>query len=457
MQLIEGDLFADFPTLRLVIPHGGGAVPYHWGRFRGLAIAMNKPPLEEHVLDNVFFDTCVYHQPGIDLLLKVIPIRNILFASEMVGAVRDIDPCTGHHFDDTRRYLDDADLDDDDRQAVQQDNALAVYPRLSSIDREGTDMTEKTVGWLDWYQNPSTPHFTLPPGTVDAHCHVFGPAARFPFAAGTQIHARVTRARTQLFAPARPFGHQPERGRAGHLPRRRQQRDARRRPIRRRPGARHRHRPSRTSPMPSCAELDDAGVRGVRFNFLKRLVDTSPEEDLAAIARQGRPAWLARRHLFRGRRSAPTSKASSPPCPPRWSSTTWAAPTSPSRSTGRSSVASCASSTRNDVWVKVSCPERLSVTGPAALNGERHAYTDVVPFGRRVIEEFPDAVLWGTDWPHPNLTDHMPDDGLLVDHIPQIARHRRTPAQAAGDQSDAPVLAGRSGVNVPGAATRFRE
>jgi 2-pyrone-4,6-dicarboxylate lactonase len=75
----------------------------------------------------------------------------------------------------------------------------------------------------------------------------------------------------------------------------------------------------------------------------------------------------------------------------------------------------------NDVWVKVSCPERLSISGPSALDGEQHAYTDAVPFGRRVIEEFPDRVLWGTDWPHPNLTGHMPDDGLLVDYIPRVA------------------------------------
>jgi 2-pyrone-4,6-dicarboxylate lactonase len=74
-----------------------------------------------------------------------------------------------------------------------------------------------------------------------------------------------------------------------------------------------------------------------------------------------------------------------------------------------------------NVWSKVSCPERLSVTGPKALNGEQAAYQDVVPFARRVVEEFPDRVLWGTDWPHPNLKDHMPDDGLLVDFIPQIA------------------------------------
>jgi hypothetical protein len=88
----QGDLFKDFPTLKFLIPHGGGAVPYHWGRFRGLAQEMKKPLLTEHLLNNIFFDTCVYHQPGIDLLTKVIPVKNVLFASEMIGAVRGIDP-----------------------------------------------------------------------------------------------------------------------------------------------------------------------------------------------------------------------------------------------------------------------------------------------------------------------------------------------------------------------------
>lgn len=133
MQLIQGDLFTDFPTLRLVIPHGGGAAPYHWGRFRGLAMALKKPPLEEHILGNVFFDTCVYHQPGIDLLLDVIPIDNILFASEMIGAVRDIDPCSGHHFDDTHRYLEHTNLSEDDKAAIREDNARRVYPRLDNV------------------------------------------------------------------------------------------------------------------------------------------------------------------------------------------------------------------------------------------------------------------------------------------------------------------------------------
>jgi len=106
MQFIAGDIFKDFPTLKFIIPHGGGAVPYHWGRYRGLAQDMGKPPLKELLLDNVFFDTCVYHQPGIDLLLKVVPAENILFASEMVSAVRGIDPESGHHYDDTKRYID---------------------------------------------------------------------------------------------------------------------------------------------------------------------------------------------------------------------------------------------------------------------------------------------------------------------------------------------------------------
>ncbi|WP_024888916.1 amidohydrolase family protein [Luteimonas huabeiensis] len=132
MQFLQGDLFKDFPTLRFVIPHGGGAVPYHWGRFRGLADMLGKPSLDEHLMRNVFFDTCVYHQPGIDLLFEVIDIDNILFGSEMVGAVRGIDPLTGHHFDDTKRYIDALDISDEDRRKVYEGNARRVYPRLDA-------------------------------------------------------------------------------------------------------------------------------------------------------------------------------------------------------------------------------------------------------------------------------------------------------------------------------------
>ena len=129
MQFLTSNLFSDFPTLRFVIPHGGGAVPYHWGRYRGLAQDLRRPPLPELLLNNVFFDTCVYHQAGIDLLLKVIPADNILFASEMVGAVRGIDPETGHPFDDTRRYIDSAALSAADKLKIFERNARKVYPR----------------------------------------------------------------------------------------------------------------------------------------------------------------------------------------------------------------------------------------------------------------------------------------------------------------------------------------
>ena len=133
MQFIEGDLFGEFPTLRFIIPHGGGAVPYHWGRYRGLADMLKRPPLEEHVMKNVFFDTCVYHQPGIDLLVRVIDIGNILFGSEMVGAVRGIDPRTGHYFDDTKRYIDALSVSSAQKERIYEKNARRVFPRLDAL------------------------------------------------------------------------------------------------------------------------------------------------------------------------------------------------------------------------------------------------------------------------------------------------------------------------------------
>jgi 4-oxalmesaconate hydratase len=133
MQFLTSDLFKDFPVLRFVIPHGGGAVPYHWGRYRGLAQDMKRPPLKELLLKNVYFDTCVYHQPGIDLMLKVIPPENILFASEMVGAVRGIDPETGQYYDDTKRYIQASSLGAAEKQKIFEGNARRVYPRWKPV------------------------------------------------------------------------------------------------------------------------------------------------------------------------------------------------------------------------------------------------------------------------------------------------------------------------------------
>jgi 4-oxalmesaconate hydratase len=130
MQLMQSQVMRDFPTIKFIIPHGGGAVPYHWGRFRGLADMLKLPRLDELVMNNVYFDTCVYHQPGVDLLLKVIPNKNILFASEMIGAVRGIDPETGHHFDDTKRYIDGSAASAAEKANIFEHNIRRVFSRL---------------------------------------------------------------------------------------------------------------------------------------------------------------------------------------------------------------------------------------------------------------------------------------------------------------------------------------
>jgi len=135
MQFFLADLFEQFPTLRFVIPHGGGAVPYHWGRYRGLATRLERPAPEE-LLRNVSFDTCVYHQAGIDLLGHVIPPESVLFASEMLGAVRGTNPETGSGWDDTKRYVDALDLPAPAKELIYELNARRVYPRLDGRLRE---------------------------------------------------------------------------------------------------------------------------------------------------------------------------------------------------------------------------------------------------------------------------------------------------------------------------------
>jgi 4-oxalmesaconate hydratase len=106
-------------------------VPYHWGRYRGIAQDAGRPPIEE-LLNNVFFDTCVYHYPGVKLLFDVIGPDNVIFASEMIGAVKGIDPRTGHYYDDTKRYVDAIpNLSEGDRAKIYELNALRVYPRLA--------------------------------------------------------------------------------------------------------------------------------------------------------------------------------------------------------------------------------------------------------------------------------------------------------------------------------------
>ncbi|MFJ6688396.1 amidohydrolase family protein [Streptomyces sp. NPDC091294] len=131
MQLCQSDLFKEFPDLRLILPHGGGAVPYHWARFQGVMQDQGRGDLLDVIGDNIYFDTCVYGQRGMQLLVDTVPSANLLFASEMIGAVRGVDPSTGRRYDDTRSLLDAAGgLPLPARAAIASGNALRVFPRL---------------------------------------------------------------------------------------------------------------------------------------------------------------------------------------------------------------------------------------------------------------------------------------------------------------------------------------
>jgi 4-oxalmesaconate hydratase len=130
--IVNPEVFKEFPTIKFIIPHGGGAVPFHWGRYRGLALDMGRGEIEDFILPNVYFDTCVYHQLGMEALLKIVPLDNLLFGSEMVGAVRGIDPRSGHYFDDTKRYVDACDwLTEPQRAQLYEGNTRKVFTRFS--------------------------------------------------------------------------------------------------------------------------------------------------------------------------------------------------------------------------------------------------------------------------------------------------------------------------------------
>jgi 2-pyrone-4,6-dicarboxylate lactonase len=276
----------------------------------------------------------------------------------------------------------------------------------------------KTPGWLDWYSNPSKPRFQLPAGAVDAHCHVFGPGAEFPFAPERK-YTPCDGGKEELFALRDHLGvsrnvivqatcHGADNSAMVDAV---QSSGGRARGV------------ATVRPDISEAELrrlDQAGVRGVRFNFLTRLVSSAPQEDLAAIARKIAPlGWHIVIYFEGADLEGLEGFFGTLPTPLVVDHLGRPDVTKPVGGPEFSRFLRFVD--QNDVWVKVSCPERLSVSGPPALGGEQRAYTDAVPFGRRVIEEFPDRVLWGTDWPHPNLTGQMPDDGLLVDYIPQVA------------------------------------
>jgi 2-pyrone-4,6-dicarboxylate lactonase len=276
--------------------------------------------------------------------------------------------------------------------------------------------------WLSFHPNPSTPTFQLPPGSVDAHCHVFGPAAQFPFAPERR-YTPCDASCQQLFALRERLGvaRNVVVQATCHGADNRAVVDA----LERSQGRARGVATVRRGVTPrELAQLHEAGVRGVRFNFVKRLVDFTPREELTEIAHRIAPlGW----HVVVYFEAADL--------PELWNFFTLLPTTVVVDHMGRPDVTKPVDGPEFErfvrlirehanIWTKVSCPERLSVSGPPAVNGQRNAYRDVLPFARRLVETFPDRVLWGTDWPHPNLKNHMPDDGLLVDFVPHIATTR---------------------------------
>jgi len=278
---------------------------------------------------------------------------------------------------------------------------------------------EKTPGWLDWYDGPSKPHFVPPPGSVDAHCHVFGPSPDFPFAPERK-YTPCNASKDQLFALRDHLGFSRNVivQATCHGADNSAMVDACRASGGRARGV---ATVKRSVSDEQLQALHDAGVRGVRFNFLKRLVDTTPPDELLEIAGRVAPlGWHV--VLYFEAVDLPELLDFFNALPTPLVIDHMGRPDVTQSVDGRAFETFIDFVDGNpNIWTKVSCPERLSETGPPALDGERSAYRDVVPFAKRIVETFPDRVLWGTDWPHPNLKSHMPDDGLLVDVIPHIA------------------------------------
>jgi 2-pyrone-4,6-dicarboxylate lactonase len=277
----------------------------------------------------------------------------------------------------------------------------------------------KTAGWLDFYNGPSKPRFKLPAGAVDAHCHVFGPGAEFPYAPERK-YTPCDAGKAQLFALRDHLGfdknvivqatcHGSDNSALV---------DALKASNNKARGV---ATVKRNVTDAQLHEMHAAGVRGTRFNFVKRLVDFTPKDELMEIAQRIAPlGWHVVIYF------------EAVDLPELWDFFTALPTTVVIDHMGRPDVTKPIDGPEFELfvkmmrehpnmWSKVSCPERLTVTGPNALNGEQNAYKDVLPFAKHIVETFPDRVLWGTDWPHPNLKNHMPDDGLLVDYIPHIA------------------------------------
>ena len=276
----------------------------------------------------------------------------------------------------------------------------------------GQDFPMDPPDWRVWHPSPTKPTFVPPKGAVDAHCHVFGPGDVFPFAA-TRKYTPCDASKNQLWALREHIGFSKNVivQATCHGADNRALVDALNNSNNTARGVATVKRDITDNEL---QELDKAGVRGVRFNFVKRLVDALPTDDLVEIAERIKSfGW----HIV--------IYFEAPELPELYDFFSNLPTTVVVDHMGRPDVSKSADGpefglfmklmTENEnFWTKVTCPDRLSNDGP-------HGYSDVVPFAKKLVDTFSDRVLWGTDWPHPNLKSHTPDDGHLVDFIPKIA------------------------------------
>ena len=266
-------------------------------------------------------------------------------------------------------------------------------------------------GWLPFHPSPSTPAFVPPPGSVDAHCHVFGPADTFPYAPERK-YTPTDAGKDDLFALRDFLGFDRQvivqatchgADNSALVDALRTAGDRARGVATIRPGV----------PRAELADMHDAGVRGIRFNFVRRLVDPKPGDYYRGlIDRVAEFGWHVVVYFEAADLAEYWDLFTSFPCPVVVDHMGRPDVTRPVDGPEFGLFLRFMAENGN-VWTKVSCPERLTVDGPP--------YLDVRPFARTVVERFPDRVLWGTDWPHPNMKSHMPDDGLLLDLVPEIA------------------------------------
>lgn len=274
-----------------------------------------------------------------------------------------------------------------------------------------SDLQKMDADWLEFHPDPKTPDFKLPKGAVDAHCHVFGPSPEFPFAPERK-YTPCNAGKDQLFALRDHLGFTRNVivQATCHGKDNRAMVDACRTA-----GDLARGIASVGADITEAeiAEMDAAGVRGVRFNFVKRLVDATPQEVFLSIADRIKAfGW----HIVVYFEAQDLEELE--PFLKRLPTTLVV------DHMGRPDVTKGVDhpdfqrfvrlmDENENIWSKVTCPERLTKVGPP--------YDDVVPYPAAIVDRFPDRVLWGTDWPHPNMKSHMPDDGALVDFIPRIA------------------------------------